>query len=118
MTSDSYEPDEVLTARNKLAGLRAYGHTPDPEVEADAYRALQVAKLDRAIREATTVSPPLKPTQMGHLIGLLLSWGGSDEGAAERLERAVREAIYVTTGLTTEDRERIAAIIATGTGAR
>lgn len=106
--------NEVVRARGRLAGLFTYGRTPDPEVEAEARRSLQVAKLDRAIRDASTAAPPLDAVRMGHLVGLLLSWGGSDENAVARLERAVKEAFYVTPVATAEDRERIAKIITAG----
>ena len=111
MSEMTPDPNEVQRRRSQLAGLFTYGRTPDPEVETAARRSLQVAKLDRAIREATTASPALDPAQTGHLVGLLVSWGGSDDDAVERLERAIREAVYAVDRLTAEDRERIAAII-------
>lgn len=105
------ETSEVRSATARLAGLYSYGNTPDAETESAARRGLQVAKLDRAIRDASVVAPPLDPAQTGHLVGLLLSWSGSDDGAVERLERAIREAIYAVGRITAEDRERIAASI-------
>ncbi|MDE0775929.1 MAG: hypothetical protein OSB43_06635 [Nocardioides sp.] len=99
--------DNVLSARAKLAGLYAYGRTPDPEVEAAYRRSLATAKLDRAIREATEVCPGLDPAQVGHLAGLLVSWGNDDGRAVARFERLVADAAYCVPGLTADDRKRI-----------
>ena len=105
------EISEVRSATARLAGLYSYGNTPSPETESAARRGLQVAKLDRAIRDAAVAAPPLDPVQTAHLVGLLLSWGGSDDGAVERLERTVLEAFDVVPGATAEDRKRITAHI-------
>lgn len=103
----------------RLGGLSSYGRTPDPAEEADARRRLAVARIDREIRQQTRVSPSPDPAQIGHLVGLLLMWGGSRDGqAVERLERAVREAFYCTPTATAEDRVRIASQIAQQGGAK
>lgn len=107
--------DDVIRARNRLAGLHSRGATPDPVEEADARRRLAVAHIDREIRKQTRLAPSPDPQEIGYFVGLLLMWGGSRDGqAVERLERTVREAFYVTPTVTPEDRERIAQTIIEG----
>lgn len=67
--------NEVTTARNRLAGLYAFGRTPTPEVEAAARRALTVAKIARSIREGLAASPAITPEQRAELATLLIRGG-------------------------------------------
>lgn len=99
----------------RLGGLSSYGRTPDPADEADARRRLAVARVDRELREQRTIAPTPDPSEVGYLVGTLLMWGKASDGlAVQRLERAVREACYVTPGLTDGDRARIAQVVLDG----
>lgn len=111
MSSKDHDISNIRQATARLAGLSSHGRVPDPEVEDDARRDLAHAKLQRALREAQSSAPALNPHQVEHLVGLLMAPGGTDEHAAERLERAVREAVHCTRDLTPSDRERIAAVV-------
>lgn len=117
--SDDYDANAaVRKASARVGGLSTWGRTPDPDEAADARRRLAVARIDREIREQTRKAPSPDPAEIGYFVGLLLMWGGSRDGqAVERLERSVREALYVTPTATTEDRERIARSITEGGGA-
>lgn len=111
-----YDADAaVRKASARVGGLSTWGRTPDPDERADALRRLAVARLDREIREQSRKAPSPDPQEIGYFVGLLLMWGGSRDGkAVERLERSVREALYVTPTATAEDRERIARMILEG----
>lgn len=63
--------NEITRARAHLAGLFVYGQTPDPETEADARRALTLAKARRDIRVALLADPPLTGNQRSELAELL-----------------------------------------------
>lgn len=119
LNDPDYDADAaVRKATARVGGLHTWGRTPDPDEAADARRRLAVARIDREIREQTRRAPSPSPTEIGYLVGLLLMWGSSGDGqAVERLERAVREAFYVTPTATVEDRERIARTITEGGGA-
>ncbi|ROR89331.1 hypothetical protein [Nocardioides aurantiacus] len=110
-----HDPDAaVRKAGARVGGLSTWGRTPSPEERADALRRLAVARIDREIREQRAKSPSPDPTEIGYLVGLLLMWGQSDPEAVERLERAIREAVYCTPSVTAEDRARLAAILRSG----
>lgn len=100
---------DVRRSSARLAGLRAYGHTPDPEVEADAYRQLAYHRILREIQIYRGNVPTLDPVHVGHLVALLVE--GSDAEAVERFERAVRETADSLPTLTNEDRARVAATV-------
>lgn len=106
----SYDPKAVQRAAVQVAGLYAYGHTPDPEVEAHARRGLATARIDREIRQSLASSGALDAAQTGHLVGLILSHGGQDEHAVERLARALRDGIYATPNLTNDDKLALAQV--------
>lgn len=116
-TSSDYDADAaVRKATSRIGGLSTWGRTPDPDERADALRRLAVARIDREVRQQTERGAPSPdPQEIAHLVGLLLMWGGStDAQAVERLERAVREAFYVTPTATAEDCKRIARMITDG----
>lgn len=64
--------NEITRARAHLAGLFVYGQSPDPETEADARRALTLAKLRRDVREALLADPPLTLDQRHEVAALLM----------------------------------------------
>ena len=70
--------DPVHTARSKLATLYSHGRTPDTQTANTARRALTVAKLERAVREALAAAPPPTAAQR-KTIARLLRAGGDPE---------------------------------------
>lgn len=117
MTDDvSFSPiGSVRQESARLAGLHANGATPAADAEADARSRLQVARIDREIREAHSKSVAPEPAALAHLVGLLLRWGSVDDPrAVERASSCVREALDVTTAVTDADRMAIAQMILAG----
>ncbi|WP_299052145.1 hypothetical protein [uncultured Nocardioides sp.] len=103
---------EVRRAGARVAGLYAHGSTPSPEAERAARQGLAYQRIQREVRRANrAASPALSPAQVGHLVALLVE--GVDREAAERLERAVREAAF-SVRLRDDERHRIAQIILDG----
>lgn len=63
--------NDVVTARNRLATLYAFGRTPSPEDEAEARRGLTAAKLRKAVDEALAAAPPLTAEQRREIARIL-----------------------------------------------
>ena len=115
MHDETYEPVDPGHARNQYGALFRKTGATDADKQA-ALATLVTANIDKKIRDTFHENRvPLDPAQVGYLVGLLLMQCGSGDGlTVERLERAVREAFYVTPTATAEDRERIAQMILDG----
>jgi len=59
--------NEVTRSTARLARLYQGNPTPDPEAVADARRALAEAMIEKAVREALAVAPPLTADQQARL---------------------------------------------------
>ena len=101
----------VRIAAAQLAGLSANGRVPESGEVAKALTRLKVARIDREIRQAQASAPAPDPVEAAHLVGLLLSWGGNDQQSIATLTRCIREALYVTSDLTPDDRVAIAQMV-------
>lgn len=62
--------DPVLSARSRVA-VAHRGDSPDPAKITEAYRALNAAHAERAIRRALVAAPPISREQRRDLAALL-----------------------------------------------
>jgi hypothetical protein len=83
---------------------------------------LAAARIDKEIRAAMRDMANhieghshLDPSYAAHLVGLILSYGSTDEQSVERCARAIREALYVTDP-SMNDRVALAQLVLGGQG--
>lgn len=79
--------DDVVRARNALAGLFSFGRTPTAEVEAAARRNLAAAKIKKHLRETVAAAPrpALSSEQCAEIVGQLLASSEVDGKTARRV---------------------------------
>lgn len=113
--SDKIQLPTPGAAATRVGRMFRHGNVPDVDEVSEARMTLAAARIDKEIRAAMAGSPiPLSPAYVGHLVGLLMMRGGTDEVAVERCARAIREALYVTDALTDEDRATLAQMVLGG----
>lgn len=88
---------EITRARSALSRLYVYGREPSPEEVAAARARLAAAKIDRAVRESLQ-GIKLDESQIGGLVGSLLTCNGVDTATAAPLQRECAAAVASVAG--------------------